>query len=1148
MELDRYIELLEALRRFRQRFAESIKGRIQGQARLTDRAQAIHRSEGAGEEYPVWLDRFARRAAVNFILKVLFLRVLEDRGLLRVHRIRGTDSERMWEKLAPNLGPADYLDFCFRDAAYLLPDLFEKTAVDLVPPDDEQVREFLNLWRQPDPDRPGWLRFDFRGDGFDTRFIGDVYQHIDDEARDYYALVQTPEFVSRFLLEHTLLKRFEERDFEEVTLIDPTCGSGHLLLDAFKLWRERYAERYPGWPREKVFRTIIERHLFGADINEYACALARFRLLIEGCNWAGVRDLNAFRDLHFNIVCCDSLIPYEKLLGMGWQLGEQLEEVFGAGETRRQAMALFSRRYDVAVGNPPYISPKDPRKRDLYREWYTSAYMKFGLAAPFIERFIQLTGNEGRVGLISSNAFARRDFGRKLIENILPQYDLEAVIDLSGAYVPGHGTPTLILFVRNAPPLGDTVTVVSCLRGETSIPSNPAQGPVWRHIEMAFNSRSPGGNEFVELSERSRESFAIHPWKLEPQRGVQTTMERVGSGTLSDFVLYLGPGCLTGADDIYLLSPDQARRSALPKAFVKPAARGEGIRDWSPDPKTLMIVPYEKRGKQWKACHIESSNLGPYLDPFRERLAARLPLPPNKGWFELCRTAGATRFGNLSTGFAFISTHNHFALNRGTFVYQRSGYSIWLKDSNRVQDYQLLSAILNTSAVCFYFKRICFNKKPGNDPVRDNWEFSGTNVSKTPIPRDYIADTPNRRRMLALAEEMIGLAEQLPALTMRKLFEREGEAYNSWNASLDSYVPPHPDLPPSFTTAKELREARDWAIELRCDIRQRMIFLQEEMDWLAYAMYGLVGKPPLAEDYLSREEFKTARLELGQRAFEQARKGYQGDWPKAWHVGAGLAPAPLAPAPTGGRKARPYLPGPAAELPELCSNLQRLIRDRMDIIAGNPDIALLEDPLYKRRWIPPDYNKEFREALEWWLREMAEHVLEQAGRPLALREWAHRLSQEPRILAAIEVYTGTPMFDLQEVLAKVVRAEAVPNRPEDYLKPSGLEKLRAGRFDFKQADFTSATYWKIRGKLNIPRERYIKYQEMGTAGNGAYYGWAGWGPVDRAKALAYLLQQAMSRGLTDAVPRLRESLSDLLPELKEQLAEWEYAEFEALGR
>ena len=1143
MELDRYTELLEALRKFRQRFAESIKGRIQGQARLTDRARAIHRSEGAGEEYPVWLDRFARRAAVNFILKVLFLRVLEDRDLLRVHRIRGTDSERMWEKLAPNLGPVDYLDFCFRDAAYLLPDLFEKAPVDLVPPDEESVREFLNLWRQPDPDRPGWLRFDFRGDGFDTRFIGDIYQHIDDEARDYYALVQTPEFISQFLLEHTLLKRFQEKDFEEVTLLDLTCGSGHLLVDAFGLWRERYVERYPGWPREKVFRIIIERHLFGADINEYACALARFRLLIEGCNWAGVGSLNAFRDLHFNIVCCDSLIPYEDpnvvhqqvALGQtGAEVAVQIAETFGAPETVHQAAALFSRRYDVAVGNPPYISPKDPRKRQLYREWYPSAYGKYGLAAPFVERFLQLVERGGRVGMINTNAFARRQYGRKLIEEVLPRYDLEAVIDLSGAHIPGHGTPTLILFARNQPPTSNTVIVLSNLKGEPGTPADPAQGEVWKSVARGFAAGPGYAGEYVDMAARPRKLLSKHPWQF---GGALTRLfEYISSRSVSleELSETFGYSLQTNADEVYRINPDFARRLGIRHIFLKPLLIGEPVRDWFVSDLQYYVYPYD-----------ENFNLVPLGDaPGMQRyLVTRRSVLENRvvfsgesyaeaarPWYEYHQFSTSKHKTPYALAFPEIATHNHFVFETGNRLYNRTAPIVKLSSILR-EDYSIALAILNTNVVCFCLKQICFNKKPGNDPIRDNWVFASTYIGKTPIPRDYEADTPNRQRMLALAEEMIGLAEQLPTLTMRKLFEKQDEAYHTWNSSLDGYVSPHPDLPPSFTTARELREARDWAIELRRDIRQRMIFLQEEIDWLAYGMYGLLGKPPLAEDYLSREELKTARLELGQRAFEQAGKGYKGDWCRSWRKGA-----------------KDHLPGPTAELPELCSNLQRLIRDRMDIIAGNQDIALLEDPLYKRRWIPPNYDKEFREALECWLREMAEHVLEQAGRPLTLREWAHRLSQKPRILAAIEVYTGTPMFDLQEVLAKVVRAEAVPNRPEDYLKPSGLEKLRDGRFDFKAGDFARNIYWKVRGKLNIPRERYIEYREMGTAGNGTYYGWAGWGAVDRAKALAYLLQQAMSRGLTDAVPRLRESLKDLLPELREQLAEWEYAEFEALGR
>ena len=42
----------------------------------------------------------------------------------------------------------------------------------------------------------------------------------------------------------------------------------------------------------------------------------------------------------------------------------------------------------------------------------------------------------------------KREFGKKLIEEFFSQVDLTHVIDTSGAYIPGHGTPTVILFGR----------------------------------------------------------------------------------------------------------------------------------------------------------------------------------------------------------------------------------------------------------------------------------------------------------------------------------------------------------------------------------------------------------------------------------------------------------------------------------------------------------------------------------------------------------------------------------------------------------------------------------------------------------------------------------------------------------------------------
>ena len=71
---------------------------------------------------------------------------------------------------------------------------------------------------------------------------------------------------------------------------------------------------------------------------------------------------------------------------------------------------------------------------------------------PFTERFFDLactetaTESAGYVGLITTNSFMKREFGKALIEKVIPSLDLTHVLDTSGAYIPGHGTPTVILF------------------------------------------------------------------------------------------------------------------------------------------------------------------------------------------------------------------------------------------------------------------------------------------------------------------------------------------------------------------------------------------------------------------------------------------------------------------------------------------------------------------------------------------------------------------------------------------------------------------------------------------------------------------------------------------------------------------------------
>ena len=50
--------------------------------------------------------------------------------------------------------------------------------------------------------------------------------------------------------------------------------------------------------------------------------------------------------------------------------------------------------------------------------------------------------------MIVGNSFMKREFGKKLIEEFLPKLDLTHIVDTAGAYIPGHGIPTAILFGR----------------------------------------------------------------------------------------------------------------------------------------------------------------------------------------------------------------------------------------------------------------------------------------------------------------------------------------------------------------------------------------------------------------------------------------------------------------------------------------------------------------------------------------------------------------------------------------------------------------------------------------------------------------------------------------------------------------------------
>lgn len=554
------------------------------------------------------------QAAVHWILALVFLRFLEDNRLLDRPLIAGPGErlevaelrQREWFRTRPEDSDAEYLLAVFAEVVRLpgLAGLFDPTHNPLfrLPVSGDGAIALFDFFRQRSPET-GELLHDFTNPDWSTRFLGDLYQDLSEEARKRFALLQTPEFVEAWILSRTLDPAIQEFGHEQARMIDPTCGSGHFLLGGFarllEEWRRHAPEMPPAAQAQRALDVVA-----GVDLNPFAVEIARFRLLLAALRAAGEKRLAAAPDFRFQLATGDSLLHGRhfarfELGGTDEGFRRILRHHYVAEDTA-PLDAILGRQYHAVVGNPPYITPKDAAMRNAYREIYTSCHMKYGLGAPFTERFFDLAqlGTEDRgagyVGLIVANSFMKREFGKKLIEEVLPRLDLTHVVDCSGAYIPGHGTPTAIMLGRNRAPVSGVVRTVRGIRGEPSRPEDPAQGRVWSAI-LAQTDLATSESEFISTEDTPREALARHPWNMggggaaEVQEAIEE--DRPLLATIAESV---GITSFTLQDDLFLLDKRPAFRRGIEPAVLRPSLSGDEVRDWSADTEIRAVFPYDR--------------------------------------------------------------------------------------------------------------------------------------------------------------------------------------------------------------------------------------------------------------------------------------------------------------------------------------------------------------------------------------------------------------------------------------------------------------------------------------------------------------------------------------------------------------------------
>jgi hypothetical protein len=1050
-----------------------------------------------------WREDRIDQAAVAWVLTTVFIRFCEDNSLVKpvwISGLKGRRQEAFDAQLAyfrehPEHSDREWLLSAIRylqnlPATRSLVDAH--SALAYVSPSGNAVSALLDFWRHRDDD--GALTHDLHDESLSTRFLGDLYQDLSDYAKDKYALLQTPVFVEEHILDRTLEPALNDRPLDGFRMIDPTCGSGHFLLGAFARLLDRWHKHAPDLELRSRVQSALDA-IHGVDLNPFAVAIARFRLTVAALDACRERSLENAPAFKFHLATGDSLIhgPDENVIPGLEDRAAFMPFHYSTEDSQRLLEILAEGRYDAVVGNPPYITPKDKALNKIYRSKFGKICKgSYALTVPFIAQFFALARQgeqSGWVGLITSNSFMKREFGAPLIEEFFPKKDLRLVLDTSVAYIPGHGTPTVILVGRNSRPISHTIRAVLGRRGEPTQPEDPANGIVWVSI-VEHVDQVGWDDDWITVVELDRNLLALHPWSLggggavELLNHLDRSKDRVG-----DKVSLIGRTCHTGTDDAYLAEMGTWSRFSVEREHIIPLVGGEAIRDWAVDPEIESLFPYDRSLK----ANIEDAAIAGILWTVRSVLSARRePGGTHEEvgltWYEYSRWHPERYSIPLGVTFPSVATHNHFALDRGGKVFKQSAPVIKFSKDVAEDRYLELLGILNSSTACFWLKQKSYaktgadnNSGGGNrwspEPWYSFYDFSVSTVERFPLPRSFPL---GRVRIL---DELAGaFSADEPHAIYAVGVPSKGQAHNSYERSERT--------------------------------RHQMVALQEELDWEVYRLFGLI------EDDLTYDAADLPGLKLGQRAFEIAL-AKTGE-PTAWFERHGSIPI--------------------TEIPEdWPAAYQELIRRRLDLIANHPYIKLLEKPEYKRRWTQEPWEKRQEKALQNWLLDRLEDRrfwFDSQGRPSprSVAQAADDVTRDPDIVSVLALWEGRPDVPVSDSLTRLLADKGVPFHAGYRYKDSGLRKRAVWeetwalqrREDagekveievppkYASADFAKAAYWKHRGKLDVPKERFILYPDAARDGDGTQLlGWAGWDHAEQALALATIINEREDEGWPD---------------------------------
>jgi adenine-specific DNA-methyltransferase len=493
--------------------------------------------------------------------------------------------------------------------------------------------------------------------------------------------VYTPGPIASYMIENTI-KTQQIIDNPYIKIVDPSCGTGNILIPCFKFLRNLYEENLSVINEknglsiniECIDEHIIRHNLYGFDIDEIAVKI----LIID------LYDLSR-GSICWNIFNDDFLL-YEK-----------------------------DHKYDIFLGNPPYVG-----KKSIDKEYGAQLKIRYGevyrdkgdLSYCFFKKAIDDLLNMGKVTFITSRYFLESPSGENLRKVLKEVCTIDRIIDFYGIRpFKKVGIDPVIMFVTNHQKEQNEIEIIK-----------PINVKGKNNIEFYNSVFLKMGNEFNRFFINQNE-LNVKGWILrdEKHRNIINKIEQRSFTHLSN-ICNSYQGVITGCDKAFVLTDDTSKRENIERNIIKPWIKSSYIGKNEVLRKDSYIIYSDliSNSKEYPRAIA-------YIGKQKEKLLKRRECVRGiRKWYELQWGRKQSIFEAEKIIFPFKANSNRFALDKGSY-FSADVYALILKE-NVPFTYDFLLFLLNSKIYEFYFKT--FAKKLGEDA----YEYYPNNLMKLCIP------------------------------------------------------------------------------------------------------------------------------------------------------------------------------------------------------------------------------------------------------------------------------------------------------------------------------------------------------------------------------------------------------------------------------